>query len=146
MKKLLLIASVFMMAFMTSCGSIKGYQKAPAVSMTPEVRMNVNLDDVEFLGETTITVDCRTYFGIFHRIDKVNNVTFDRRRNTSVNLYGNIDMNIPDDLKYAAEKVLNDFPEADFFSPGVYKEEVNSMFLGRIRTKTMVIKAYKYKK
>ena len=145
MKKLLLIASVFMMAFMTSCGSIKGYQKAPAVSMTPEVRMNVNLDDVEFLGETTITVDCRTYFGIFHRIDKVNNVTFDRRRNTAVNLYGNIDMNIPDDLKYAAEKVLNDFPEADFFSPGVYKEEVNSMFLGRIRTKTMVIKAYKYK-
>ena len=118
MKKLLLIASVFMMAFMTSCGSIKGYQKAPAVSMTPEVRMNVNLDDVEFLGETTITVDCRTYFGIFHRIDKVNNVTFDRRRNTAVNLYGNIDMNIPDDLKYAAEKVLNDFPEADFFSPG----------------------------
>lgn len=146
MKKLLLIASVLMMAFMTSCGSIKGYQKAPAVSMTPEVRMNVSLDDVEFLGETTITVDSRSYFGIFQRIDKVNGITFDRRRNTSVNLYGNLEINIPKELKYAAEKVLTDFPEADFFSPGVYKEEVNRMFLGKIKTETMVIKAYKYKK
>lgn len=146
MKKLLLIASVLMMAFMTSCGSIKGYQKAPAVSMTPEVRMNVSLDDVEFLGETTITVDSRSYFGIFQRIDKVNGITFDRRRNTAVNLYGNLEINIPKELKYAAEKVLTDFPEADFFSPGVYKEEVNRMFLGKIKTETMVIKAYKYKK
>lgn len=146
MKKLLLIASVLMMAFMTSCGSIKGYQKAPAVSMTPEVRMNVSLDEIEFLGETTITVDSRSYFGIFQRIDKVNGITFDRRRNTAVNLYGNLEINIPKELKYAAEKVLTDFPEADFFSPGVYKEEVNRMFLGKIKTETMVIKAYKYKK
>lgn len=146
MKKLLLIASVLMMAFLTSCGSIKGYQKAPAVSMTPEVRMNVSLDDVEFLGETTITVDSRSYFGIFHRIDKVNGITFDRHRNTAVNLYGDLEMNIPNELKYAAEKVLTDFPEADFFSPGVYKEEVNKLFLGKIKTETMVIKAYKYKK
>ena len=146
MKKLLIFASVLMMAFMTSCGSIKGYQKAPAVSMTPEVRMNINLDDVEFLGETTITVNSRTYFGIFHRINKVNNITFDRRRNTTVNLYGDLKMNIPNDLKYAAEKVLTEFPDADFFSPGVYKEEVDRMFLGRIKTETMVIKAYKYKK
>ena len=146
MKKLLLIASVLMMAFLTSCGSIKGYQKAPAVSMTPEVRMNVSLDEIEFLGETTITVDSRSYFGIFQRIDKVNGITFDRRRNTAVNLYGNLEINIPKELKYAAEKVLTDFPEADFFSPGVYKEEVNRMFLGKIKTETMVIKAYKYKK
>lgn len=146
MKKVLLIASVLMMAFMTSCGSLKGYQKAPAVSMTPEVRMNIGLDEVEFLGETTITVSSRSYFGIYNRIDKVNGVTFDRRRNTAVNLYGDLAMNIPGELKYAAEKVLKDFPNADFFSPGVYKEEVTNLFLGKIKTKTMVVKAYKYKK
>lgn len=146
MKKILLIASVLMMAFMTSCGSLKTYQKAPAASMMPEVRMNVSLEEVEFLGETTITVNSRSYFGIFNRVDKVNGITFDRRRNTAVNLYGDLNMNIPGDLRFAAEKVLTEFPDADFFAPGVYKEVVNKMFLGKITTQTMVVKAYKYNK
>lgn len=146
MKKLLLIASVLMMAFMTSCGSLQSVQKAPAASMMPEVQLSVSLNEVEFLGETTITANSRSYFGIFHRIDKVNGITFDRRNNTAVNLYGNLNINIPGDLKYAAEKVLVTFPDADFFSPGVYKEEVNNMFLGKTATQTMVVKAYKYKR
>lgn len=146
MKKILLIASVLMMALMTSCGSLQSFQKAPAASMMPEVKLNVSLNEVEFLGETTITANSRSYFGIFHRIDKVNGVTFDRRNNTAVNLYGNLNINIPGDLKYAAEKVLTTFPDADFFSPGIYKEEVNNMFLGKTATQTMVVKAYKYKK
>ena len=114
--------------------------------MAPEVQMNIGLDEVDFLGETTITVNSRSYFGIFNRIDNVNGVTFNRRHNTSVNLYGDIDINIPSELKYAAEKVITDFPDADFFSPGIYKEEVNHMFLGKTKTQSMVIKAYKYKK
>jgi hypothetical protein len=133
-----------MMAFMTSCGSLKSYQKAPAASMMPEVKLNVDLNEVEFLGETTITVNSRSYLGIFHRVDKVNGTIFDRRRNTSVNLYGELDMRIPGDLKFAAEKVLTEFPDADFYAPGVYKEEVNQMFLGRSTMQTMVVKAYKY--
>ncbi|MGP1447775.1 MAG: hypothetical protein ACTTKO_09705 [Candidatus Limimorpha sp.] len=146
MKKILFITSVILMAVFSSCGSLNTMEKAPATSMMPEVRMNIDLNDIEFLGETTITANSRTYFGFIHHIDKVNGVTFDRRQNTSVKLFGNTHINIPGDLKFAAEKALADFPNADFFSPGIYKEEIVNMFLGKTTQQTMVIKAYKYKK
>lgn len=76
MKKILLITSVILMAVLSSCGSLNTVEKAPATSMMPEVRMNVDINDIEFLGETTITANSRTYFGFFHRIDKVNGITF----------------------------------------------------------------------
>lgn len=146
MKKVLLFATVLMVALLTSCGSLQHYEKVPAASMVPETRLNVGLDDLVLLGESTITVTSRSYFGCIKRIDKVNGTTFDRRNNTAVQLYGNLPMNIPGNLRYAAGKVLADYPNADFYAPALYKEEVNEMFLGKISTQTMVVKAYKYKK
>lgn len=146
MKRILLIASVLIAFLMTSCGGLKSYERVPAASMTPEARLHVGMDDLVLLGETTITATSRSYFGLIHRIDKINGTTFNPRRNTAVKLFGDRQMNIPGDLKYAAEKVVTDYPNADFYAPTLYKEEVNEMFLGKITTQTMVIKAYKYKK
>ena len=145
MKRVMIFATVVLVALLTSCGSLKHYEKVPAASMVPETRLNVGMDDLILLGESTITVTSRCYFGKIKRIDKVNGATFDPRNNTAVQLYGN-GMNIPGNLKYAAGKVIADYPNADFYVPTIYKEEVTELFLGKITTQTMVVKAYKYKK
>ena len=124
MKKVLLfLLPMFMMAFV-SCSSMRTLEKAPAGSMTPEVRLNISLDDIEYLGESTISVSTRSYFGCIKQIDMVNGEVFDRHNNTTTSL---------------------DYPEADYFVPVSYKDEVAHLFLGKLSTKTMVIKAYKYK-
>lgn len=136
---------MFMM-FFVSCSSVQSLQKAPAASMAPEVQLNVGLDDIEYLGETTINVTTRTYFGIFKHIDKVNGETYDRHNFSSVNLMGNNDIQLQGDLKLAAGKVIKEFPGADYFVPVFYKDDVMKLFLGKVSTQTMVVKAYKYKK
>lgn len=134
-----------MIAF-ASCSSMQTLRKAPAGSMTPEVRLNISLDDIEYLGESTISVSTRTYFGAIKRIDKVNDVIFDRRNNTATAMIGNLDIKLQGELMLAADKVIKDFPEADYFVPVSYSNEITNLFLGKLSTKTMVIKAYKYKK
>ncbi len=146
MKKVLLfLLPMFMIAF-ASCSSMQTLRKAPAGSMTPEVRLNISLDDIEYLGESTISVSTRTYFGAIKRIDKVNDVIFDRRNNTATAMIGNLDIKLQGELMLAADKVIKDFPEADYFVPVSYSNEITNLFLGKLSTKTMVIKAYKYKK
>lgn len=145
MKKVIFLLLPVLMVFSVSCSSLQSVQKSPAASMTPEVRLNISLNDIEYLGETTISVSSRTYFGYIKRIDKVNGVVFDRHNNTSVSLMGNVDIELQGDLKLAADKVIKEFPEADYFVPAFYKEEVYNLFLGQLSTQTMVVKAYKYK-
>lgn len=146
MKKVLLFLLPMFMVFFMSCSSMQTLQKAPATSMAPEVQLNIGLDDIEYMGETTISVTTRTYLGIIKRIDKVNGEVYDRRNTTSVNLLGNVDVRLQGDLKLAAGKVIKEFPGADYFVPVIYKDDVMNLFLGKLSTKTMVIKAYKYKK
>ena len=145
MKKVLLfLLPMFMMTFV-SCSSMRTLEKAPAGSMTPEVRLNISLDDIEYLGESTISVSSRTYFGCIKQIDMVNGEVFDRHNNTTTSLMGNLDIKLHGDIALAAGKVIQDYPEADYFVPASYKDEVTNLFLGKLSTKTMVIKAYKYK-
>lgn len=145
MKKVLLfLLPMFMMAFV-SCSSMRTLEKAPAGSMTPEVRLNISLDDIEYLGESTISVSTRSYFGCIKQIDMVNGEVFDRHNNTTTSLMGNLDIKLHGDIALAAGKVIQDYPEADYFIPVSYKDEVTNLFLGKLSTKTMVIKAYKYK-
>ncbi|MBQ6305898.1 MAG: hypothetical protein IJK78_04980 [Bacteroidales bacterium] len=145
MKKVLLfLLPMFMMAFV-SCSSMRTLEKAPAGSMTPEVRLNISLEDIEYLGESTISVSTRSYFGCIKQIDMVNGEVFDRHNNTTTSLMGNLDIKLHGDIALAAGKVIQDYPEADYFVPVSYKDEVTNLFLGKLSTKTMVIKAYKYK-
>ena len=145
MKKVLLfLLPMFMMAFV-SCSSMRTLEKAPAGSMTPEVRLNISLEDIEYLGESPISVSTRSYFGCIKQIDMVNGEVFDRHNNTTTSLMGNLDIKLHGDIALAAGKVIQDYPEADYFVPVSYKDEVTNLFLGKLSTKTMVIKAYKYK-
>ena len=145
-KSIVLIAFVSFIVLFSSCSGLYSYKISQSASLTPdEVRLNLSMDDMNLLGETTISAKTSTYFGIFKSIDYINDEVYDFRKVTKVRLNGEKNINIPTDLDKAAYKVIDEYPTADYFVPVYYNEEVNRMFLGNTKTKTMVIKAYKLK-
>lgn len=148
MKKILLILfAICIMGCFNSCNTMRTYNEMRTTSFTPDlVRMNVNLSDVQLLGQTTLTVQTRTYLGMFKHTDYVNGVRYDYRTVTKVSLHGMTDIKLPREMQKAAYKALEEFPEADYFVPVSAKKEVDWMFLGHRTTHTVVVKAYKYNK
>ena len=148
MKKILYILfAMCIVGCFTSCNTMRTYNEMRTTSFTPDlVRMNVDLSDVQLLGQTTLTVQTRTYLGFIKHTDYVNGIRYDYRKVTKVSLHGTSDINLPSEMQKAAYKVLEEFPEADYFVPVSSKKEVERMFLGHRTTRTVVIKAYKYNK
>lgn len=148
MKRLLSIFfTICIIACFSSCNVERTYNQLRTTSFTPDyVRMDMNLSDMQLLGQTTLTVQTRTYLGIFKHTDYVNGIRYDYRKVSLVDLNGSTDVRLNKDLKKAAYKALEEFPEADYFVPVTSKKEVDRMFLGHKTTYTTVIKAYKFVK
>jgi hypothetical protein len=132
--------------FFVSCSGMYHYNKVNTISLTPDhVRLNMDMDNLELLGSTTISVTSRTYFGIFKTIDSVNNVKYNFREVKKVYLDKKNSISLSKDLQKAAYKVIEEYPDADFYVPVYSQKQLCRMFLGRQQTKTAVIKAFKLK-
>lgn len=145
MRKLITFAGSFlMMVFLfSSCSGLRQYSKVNSLDFTPnEVRLHMDMSNYDLLGESTITVDFRTYLGFIKTIDKVNDKDYNFREVKTVNLIGS---RISKDLSKALYKVVEQYPEADYYVPVYEKNETYHMFLGKATKKTMVVKAYKLK-
>ena len=55
----------------------------------------------------------------------------------------NIKLNV--NVKMALYKVVEEYPDADYYVPVIKKTEVERMFLGRYVKESVTIKAYKLK-
>ncbi len=131
---------------LTSCRGVYQYNRTRAMDMSPtEVRLDLQLEDFELLGESCITVDTRTYLGIFRTIDSINGEEYNFRDVKKVKLVGWNHMHLSPALKKAAYKIVEEYPEADYFVPVYKKKELERLFLGRYQREMAVIKAYKVK-
>ncbi len=148
MKKILsIIFTICIVACLSSCNTMRTYNKMRTTSFTPDlVRMNIDYSDMQYLGQTTLSVQTKTYLGIFKQIDFVNGIKYDFRKVTIVNLEGATEISLHKDLKKAAYKALEEFPDADYFIPVSSKKVVDRMFLGHRTKYTIVVKAYKFNK
>jgi len=147
MKKFIILFIIGFALFATSCTLGKFLHKtAPATSFTPQVvRLDLTMDQFEYLGETEISVTSKTYFGVFRRIESINGLPKEMRNKKIAVFYGNKDIPVNGIIKRAAYKVIEDFPNADYYVPVSYQKDVNRMFLGNTKTLKMKIKAYKFK-
>jgi len=147
MKKFTILLIIGFALFATSCTLGKfSYKTAPATSFTPQiVRLDLTMDQFEYLGETEISVTSKTYFCMFRKIESINGLPKELRNKKITVFYGNKDIPVNGIMKRAAYKVIEDFPNADYYVPVSYQEEVNRMFLGNTKTIKMKIKAYKFK-
>lgn len=122
------------------------HKTAPATSFAPNiVKLDLTMDQFEYLGETEISVQQKTYIGIFTKIDSINGLPKDIHNKKFTKFYGNRDIPVQGIMKRAAYKVIEEFPNADYYVPVNYQKNVSRMFLGSYKTKTMKIKAYKLK-
>lgn len=115
---------------------------APAVT-----QLDIRMSDLEYLGQTEISVEYRTYVGFITVIDRINgelftgeercHVRFDSRCGAGLYLDGR--------LRLAACKALEEFPQADYFLPVNCTRSKTRLFLGGEVTEKAVVKAYSFK-
>lgn len=131
---------------LTACGTKQNLMKVNTASLMPQVvRLELNMSDYEVLGETPVSVEYRRYFGFITALDSVNHQEYDRRNVNIVRLRGHKDFILGRFLNKATYKVVEAYPQADFFVPVYTSEKVQKMFMGRQVTRKAVLRAYKMK-
>ncbi len=102
-------------------------------------------DDFELMGEVEISYESRRYLGFLNYVDKINGQDVPVREIERVNINGLTDIPVDRFMRRAAVKVIEQFPDADYYIPHYSKITIHQMFLGRRINEKMVIRAYKLK-
>ncbi|MBO7544113.1 MAG: hypothetical protein J6T02_00855 [Bacteroidales bacterium] len=135
MKALKYIVAIAAVAIgLTSCGVMK----SNTAGRNPEARLNIDLNQLQYLGEQEITVTFDKYLGIFKKIRTINGEDFDR----SVRVYSYIP-NLNPHLYRAAAAVYEAYPQADYFIVSRQTSTRHLLFLGAEVEVKATIKAYK---
>jgi hypothetical protein len=144
LKNSIIVLSLFLPAFLlNSCGTVT--KTSTRNSFSPDkVELQLHMSDLQYLGETEVSVSYRTYLGLFTSIDRVNGEEY-----TSTNVkITKFNQSILRDRKLdkAAYKVIEEYPTADYFQVVYKKKEIDRLFLGTEVTYTARIQAYSFVK
>jgi len=147
MKKYLNVIFLFAIAFLfASCVGQKELRKVKTMSFTPDRNeLHLSAHDFDEIGQTTISFSYSTYFGAFTTIHAINDKKYDRRNVEIVKLDGFSDLKTSGIANLATIKVIEEFPDADFYVPVYTKKKVKKMFLGQEVHEEILITAYKLK-
>lgn len=130
----------------SSCSGLRQVSGVQSTSFTPDyVRVDANINDYVQLGETTVTVESREYLGFINKIDKINDEDYNFRDVKIVKLEGKTNIKLNGDIKMALYKVIEEYPNADYYVPVMKQTEVERMFLGKYIKESVTLKAYKLK-
>lgn len=139
--KYILIAMTLTLG-LASCSVSRYKSYAPSTT-----QLNIQMDDLQYLGETSISVEYRNYLGFISKIDKVNGELYTGDEVQTFPIFNNsgfADALLPN-LNKASFKILEEYPDADYFIVTYQKEEKNQLFLGSNVTSTAKVKAYSLK-
>ncbi|UXP33006.1 hypothetical protein N6H18_03425 [Reichenbachiella agarivorans] len=147
MKRILYPVIIVLAVMMTSCFSqYRIVTERQTTNFAPNiVRLNLDMDDFEYLGKTELSVIGSSYFGIY-RIDSVNNELYNFRDVKVVDLTGFANIKLKSEMKKAAYKVVDEYPDADYFVVGSDYKKVRRLFGGKRTWRYMDVHAYKFKK
>lgn len=141
MKLLKYILMIAVAIAVTSCGTVS---KNRSYSFN-EVRLEMGMNDLQYLGEEEISVEYTQYLGVIKSVDKINGVAYnpvDRKELTmprSCNFRNHM-------LDKAAYKLVEKFPEAVYFQIVFETKNVDKLFLGSTHKESARVRAYKLKK
>ena len=143
-----LIVATFILS---SCNGMLGMRTVrntrSASFMPDQVRLNVTMDDYQYISTQEVSVSYKQYFGFLNIFNEINKQPVAVRNINIVNLYGNPNLppvNSPHLLRalYAA---MVSAPDADFVVPVSVVTEEQKMFGGSTIVKTLKVKLYKIK-
>ena len=141
MKKIYYITVVTAVLMLVSCGTLDR-----AKSFGPDdVRLNIGMDDLAYVGQVEVNVTYRTYLGFIRVIDQVNGEDYSSFAVKKADFNSHAGLALGGPIRKATYKAMETFPEAAYFLP-VYKTvRKNRLFLGSETTTTAVIRAYKFR-
>ncbi len=141
MKLLKYIAAVAVLLTATSCGTVS---KSRSYSFN-EVRLEMGMQDFQYLGEQEISVEYTQYLGFIKTFQKVNGETYDPVNKKELTMPRSCNFRNRN-LDKAAYKLVEKFPEAVYFQIVFETKNVDKLFLGSVHKETAKVKAYKLKK
>ncbi len=141
MKLLKYIAAVAVLLTATSCGTVS---KSRSYSFD-EVRLEMGMQDLQYLGEQEISVEYTQYLGFIKTFQKVNGETYDPVNKKELTMPRSCNFRNRN-LDKAAYKLVEKFPEAVYFQIVFETKNVDKLFLGSVHKETAKVKAYKLKK
>lgn len=148
MKRIFLTLSLvtFIVLSFSSCSGLRQVSGVQSTSFAPDyVRVEANINDYTQLGETTVTLEYRKYLGFINKIDKVNGVDYNFRDIKIIELEGETNIKLNGDIKIALYKVVEEYPNADYYVPVMKQTDVERMFMGKFVKESVTLKAYKLK-
>lgn len=150
MKSLLKIFICVAVIGMLSACSIIGqhsYNTAMTTDLSPDiVRLDLSLSDFEFLGEVKVNVEYHTYLKGIIAYETINGEVYNRRLSRYVNFAGKSPVSLSLPLRKATYKVIETYPDADYYVP-VFTDRISeNLFLGSRIKEEAVFKVYKLKK
>ncbi len=135
--KILAIVAIFLLA--TSCGTIT---KNRSYSFN-DVRLEVGMNDLQYLGEQEISVEYTSYLWCITSVEKVNGEVYNPSNRKELAIPGG--RFSTGKLNKAAYKLVETYPEAVYFQV-VYKSKTSDrLFLGSTIRETAKVRAYKLK-
>ena len=144
MKGFKYIAVAFVLMSAVSCGVITRSSYKPTTS-----QLNIMMSDLEYLGETEISITYDTYLGIFSRIRKINGADFDPAVIQHASLPASqgavILASLGRKLNRASYLVFEKFPEADYFIVTRQVSRKTVLILGKEVESKATVKAYRFK-
>lgn len=139
--RILILAALAVLS--VSCSITRRGSYVPVTS-----QLNLQMSDLEYLGETEISVEYRTYIGFIRVVDKVNGVKYDiaKKQFAPMNAGASDSPSIYSTLKKASYKVLDEFPDANYFIVVRTQRNITRLFLGSEKIDKAIVKAYSLKK
>lgn len=122
----------------TSCGSIS---KSRSYSFD-DVRLEMNMNDLQYLGEQEISIEYTSYLGIIKSVEKVNGETYNPVNKKVLTMPRSCNFRNRN-LDKAAYKLVETFPSAVYFQIVFETKHVDRLFLGSVHKECAKVKAYK---
>lgn len=132
----LFVLSIGLMLCLSSCSVVRQSTYSPRA-----VEHNLCMADFEYLGETEISVEYRTYLGVFRSIDVINGEKYDGKKTVYTKLPGCTSLV----LNRAAYKVWEEYPDADYLVVSRSQRGTERLLLGGEVKTSAKVKAYKLK-
>lgn len=132
----LFVLSIGLILCLSSCSVVRQSTYSPRA-----VEHNLCMADFEYLGETEISVEYRTYLGVFRSIDVINGEKYDGKKTVYTKLPGCTSSV----LNRAAYKVWEEYPDADYLVVSRSQRSIERLLLGGEVKTSAKVKAYKLK-
>jgi hypothetical protein len=105
----------------------------------------MGMDDLEYVGDSEISVEYTSYLGLFKSVEKVNGEMYNPTHKKNLVMPKSCKFRNRN-LDIAAYKLVETYPEAVYFQIVFETKNVEKLFLGSVNKEVAKVRAYKLKK